>query len=175
MALRREFHVTVGLFASLNLIGYRNVSITGGFRLEQQIRILPSDSKGACHRNHRTGRHHRIKHVCRTENGRASLADSLRDRRLDGGAVTHEGLDAAGDQYDTYSHERRGHGRRRTGLHDSRAHTLMSAGAMVAGGLAFTIPGLWMMSPGATFPLHSLIALSIVGAVLGTLFTTICG
>ena len=52
-------------------------------------------------------------------------------------------------------------------------HTLMSAGAMVAGGLAFTIPGLWMMSPGATFPLHSLIALSIVGAVLGTLFTTI--
>lgn len=52
-------------------------------------------------------------------------------------------------------------------------HTLMSAGAMVAGGLAFTIPGLWMMSPDSTFPLHSLIALSIVGAVLGTLFTTI--
>ena len=120
MALRRAFHVTLGLFASLNLIGYRNVSITGGFRLEQQIRILPSDSKGACHRNHRTGRHHRIKHVCRTENGCASLADRLRDRRLYGGAVTHEGLDAAGDQYDTYSHERRGHGSRRTGLHDSR-------------------------------------------------------
>ena len=52
-------------------------------------------------------------------------------------------------------------------------HTLMSAGAMVAGGLAFTLPGLWMLNPAATFPLSSLIALTVVGAVLGTLFTTI--
>ena len=46
-------------------------------------------------------------------------------------------------------------------------HTLMSAGAMVAGGLAFTLPGLWMLNPAATFPLSSLIALTVVGAVLG--------
>ena len=31
-------------------------------------------------------------------------------------------------------------------------HTAMSAGAMVAGGLAFTIPGIWMLDPGACQP-----------------------
>jgi len=52
-------------------------------------------------------------------------------------------------------------------------HTMMSAGAMVAGGLAFTLPGIWMLNSQATFPLHSILILTIVGAVLGTLFTVI--
>ncbi|MFA6841368.1 MAG: OPT/YSL family transporter [Sphaerochaetaceae bacterium] len=52
-------------------------------------------------------------------------------------------------------------------------HTLMSAGAMVAGGLAFTIPGLWMLDPSATMPTISMMILAVAGAVLGTLFTTL--
>ncbi len=52
-------------------------------------------------------------------------------------------------------------------------HTIMSAGAMVAGGLAFTLPGLWMISPESQFPIVSMIALTIVGVLLGTLFTTL--
>ena len=52
-------------------------------------------------------------------------------------------------------------------------HTIMSSGAMVAGGLAFTIPGLWMLDPDSTFPTMSLITLAVVGAILGTLFSSI--
>lgn len=52
-------------------------------------------------------------------------------------------------------------------------HTLMSAGAMVAGGLAFTLPGLWMTDPSASMPAISIIAISVTGAILGTLFTII--
>ena len=52
-------------------------------------------------------------------------------------------------------------------------HTLMSAGAMVAGGLAFTLPGLWMTEPGASLSFMTIAAIAIAGAVLGTLFTII--
>ena len=52
-------------------------------------------------------------------------------------------------------------------------HTLMSAGAMVAGGLAFTLPGLWMTDSDAKLPILSIMTISITGAVLGTLFTII--
>ncbi len=52
-------------------------------------------------------------------------------------------------------------------------HTLMSAGAMVAGGLAFTLPGLWMTDPEADLPAVSILAIAITGAVLGTIFTVI--
>ena len=52
-------------------------------------------------------------------------------------------------------------------------HTLMSAGAMVAGGLAFTLPGLWMTDSSAELSLISVLAISVTGAVLGTLFTII--
>ncbi len=52
-------------------------------------------------------------------------------------------------------------------------HTIMSSGAMVAGGLAFTLPGLWMLDPDASIPLSSLIVLTVVGAVLGTLFSAL--
>ena len=52
-------------------------------------------------------------------------------------------------------------------------HTLMSAGAMVAGGLAFTMPGLWITDPSASLSIITILAISIVGAVLGTAFTVI--
>jgi uncharacterized oligopeptide transporter (OPT) family protein len=52
-------------------------------------------------------------------------------------------------------------------------HTVMSAGAMVAGGLAFTLPGLWMLDPSASIPTFTLIALTIVGTILGTAFTAV--
>src|SRR5699024_9698986 len=50
-------------------------------------------------------------------------------------------------------------------------HTAMSAGAMVAGGLAFTIPGIWILDANADvgYGIISLIAFS--GAVLGLVFT----
>ncbi|MBI9094607.1 MAG: OPT/YSL family transporter [Sphaerochaeta sp.] len=52
-------------------------------------------------------------------------------------------------------------------------HTIMSSGAMVAGGLAFTLPGLWMINPDASFSTIRLIVLAVVGAILGTLFSAI--
>ena len=52
-------------------------------------------------------------------------------------------------------------------------HTIMSSGAMVAGGLAFTLPGLWMLHPDASFSNLSLIVLTVVGAILGTLFSAL--
>ncbi len=52
-------------------------------------------------------------------------------------------------------------------------HTLMSAGAMVAGGLAFTLPGLWIRDPNAEFSYLSIVIISVTGAVLGILFTSI--
>ena len=39
-------------------------------------------------------------------------------------------------------------------------HTMMSAGAMVAGGIAFTIPGLWIIKPDADVPVFSIIVYS---------------
>ena len=53
-------------------------------------------------------------------------------------------------------------------LHEANVcHAAMSAGAMVAGGLAFTLPGLWMLGPQyqVTFPQVLLCALS--GTALG--------
>lgn len=52
-------------------------------------------------------------------------------------------------------------------------HTIMSSGAMVAGGLAFTLPGLWMIDKNATFSTLHLIILAVVGAILGTLFSAL--
>ena len=52
-------------------------------------------------------------------------------------------------------------------------HTIMSSGAMVAGGLAFTIPGLWILNPSASISIFQLCVISIVGAILGTVFTSI--
>lgn len=52
-------------------------------------------------------------------------------------------------------------------------HTIMSAGAMVAGGLAFTIPGIWMLNPEAEVNVLSLIIMAVCGSLLGTLFSAI--
>ncbi len=50
-------------------------------------------------------------------------------------------------------------------------HTVMSAGAMVAGGLAFTIPGIWMLQPDAQVGFWPILSVTLFGALLGTLFT----
>lgn len=45
-------------------------------------------------------------------------------------------------------------------------HTIMSAGAMVAGGLAFTIPGVWILGFGDV-PLWQMLAVALAGTVMG--------
>lgn len=45
-------------------------------------------------------------------------------------------------------------------------HTIMSAGAMVAGGLAFTIPGIWILGAGEVSFLQMLLV-ALAGSVLG--------
>ncbi len=42
---------------------------------------------------------------------------------------------------------------------------------MVAGGLAFTMPGIWIMNPGEPVQLIPMITITVSGAVLGVLFT----
>ncbi len=51
--------------------------------------------------------------------------------------------------------------------------TAMSAGAMVAGGLAFTIPGIWMLDPDAEVELGQLLVVTLGGVVLGLIFTAL--
>ena len=51
--------------------------------------------------------------------------------------------------------------------------TAMSAGAMVAGGLAFTIPGIWMLNPDADISFAQLLAVTLGGVVLGLIFTAL--
>lgn len=52
-------------------------------------------------------------------------------------------------------------------------HTAMSAGAMVAGGLAFTIPGIWILMPDEKPDLLILMCISIGGTILGLIFTAL--
>lgn len=51
--------------------------------------------------------------------------------------------------------------------------TAMSAGAMVAGGLAFTIPGIWMLHPEAEINITVLLAVTLGGVILGLIFTAL--
>ena len=51
--------------------------------------------------------------------------------------------------------------------------TAMSAGAMVAGGLAFTIPGIWILNPEAEISIPVLLAVTLGGGVLGLIFTAL--
>ncbi len=61
---------------------------------------------------------------------------------------------------------------RRTNLNEiNTAHTAMSAGSMVAGGLAFTIPGIWIIDKHAQVSITSLLAVTLSGVLLGVLFT----
>lgn len=50
-------------------------------------------------------------------------------------------------------------------------HTAMSAGGLVAGGLAFTIPGIWMVNKSAHVSALSLILVTLSGTILGLIFT----
>lgn len=51
--------------------------------------------------------------------------------------------------------------------------TAMSAGAMVAGGLAFTIPGIWMLHPDAEIDITALLVITLGGVILGLIFTAL--
>ena len=53
------------------------------------------------------------------------------------------------------------------------AHTAMSAGAMVAGGLAFTIPGIWILNPKAEISTMQLLVIALGGVILGLIFTAL--
>ena len=52
-------------------------------------------------------------------------------------------------------------------------HTAMSAGAMVAGGLAFTIPGIWMLNPTARVDFLPLLVVTLAGVLLGVIFVAV--
>lgn len=52
-------------------------------------------------------------------------------------------------------------------------HTAMSAGSMVAGGLAFTVPGIFILNNNASVGLWQLMAVTLGGTVLGLIFTAL--
>jgi len=52
-------------------------------------------------------------------------------------------------------------------------HTAMSAGAMTAGGFAFTIPGIYMLNPEADVSMIVLFAVVLGGVILGLIFTAL--
>lgn len=52
-------------------------------------------------------------------------------------------------------------------------HTLMSAGAMVSGGLAFTLPGIWILNGSAEIKMLPVFVVTILGAILGTVFSAL--
>ncbi|MDR2131784.1 MAG: OPT/YSL family transporter [Clostridiales Family XIII bacterium] len=52
-------------------------------------------------------------------------------------------------------------------------HTIMSAGAMTAGGVAFTVPGIFMLDAGARLDMPRLLLVVLGGVVLGLIFTAL--
>ncbi|MGB9867903.1 MAG: OPT/YSL family transporter [Bacillota bacterium] len=50
-------------------------------------------------------------------------------------------------------------------------HTAMSAGGLVAGGVAFTIPGIWMVDKAAQVSQTTLLVVALSGTILGLVFT----
>ena len=52
-------------------------------------------------------------------------------------------------------------------------HTIMSAGAMVAGGVAFTLPGIYMLNPDATLKFLPVLVVVLGGTILGLIFTAL--
>ncbi len=50
-------------------------------------------------------------------------------------------------------------------------HTAMSSGAMVAGGLAFTVPGIWILEASSEVSFLSLLIVTLAGTILGVVFT----
>lgn len=53
------------------------------------------------------------------------------------------------------------------------AATAMSAGGLVAGGLAFTVPGIWMINKNAHISFLPLLVVTLSGTILGLIFTII--
>lgn len=51
-------------------------------------------------------------------------------------------------------------------------HTIMSAGAMVAGGLAFTIPGIWIIGAGEV-EVFEMLVVALAGVILGLMCTAV--
>lgn len=61
-----------------------------------------------------------------------------------------------------------------TNLHEVNVtHTAMSAGAMVAGGLAFTVPGAWIAGAGEGLTWVTALLATLVGVTLGLIFTVL--
>ncbi|MFP4212040.1 MAG: OPT/YSL family transporter [Alkalispirochaeta sp.] len=52
-------------------------------------------------------------------------------------------------------------------------HTAMSAGAMIAGGFAFTIPAIWILQPDTQIEFVPLILVILAGTILGLILTAI--
>lgn len=52
-------------------------------------------------------------------------------------------------------------------------HTIMSAGAMVAGGLAFTIPGAWMLGLADDISLVQMLSVAFGGTIIGLISTAL--
>lgn len=64
--------------------------------------------------------------------------------------------------------------RGKTSLNEANVtHTIMSAGAMVAGGLAFTIPGAWMLGLGDQVDFVQVLIVALAGTGLGLVATAI--
>ncbi|MDR1421953.1 MAG: OPT/YSL family transporter [Coriobacteriales bacterium] len=60
----------------------------------------------------------------------------------------------------------------RTSLNEANVtHTVMSAGAMVAGGLAFTIPGIWMLGHASEVSWWQMLVVALAGVALGLVCT----
>ena len=52
-------------------------------------------------------------------------------------------------------------------------HTAMSAGSMVAGGLAFTVPGIFILNNNAEVDIWQMLVVTLGGTVLGLIFTAL--
>ena len=52
-------------------------------------------------------------------------------------------------------------------------HTIMSAGAMVAGGLAFTIPGIWILDANSNINYMQVLTVALSGSILGLVCSAI--
>lgn len=62
----------------------------------------------------------------------------------------------------------------RTSLNEANVtHTVMSAGAMVAGGLAFTLPGAWMLGMADQMSMLDMLFVALAGVALGLVCTAL--
>jgi len=67
-----------------------------------------------------------------------------------------------------------GRGKHETNINEINVtHTIMSAGAMTAGGLAFTLPGIYMLNPSATVSFAKIAVIVLGGVILGLIFTAL--